>query len=382
MQSSILVDGDRNYPGECNVSAKSSFLLFAVGWVLLAAATLPAQASGILSPASVTPLTVEIGTFPLFDTGVPASQGHLVWLAAREDAGMQVTIGYVASVNGSTAFLTSIHGDFVTCRKSISLAKTPADIRNSLEDLRRITESFREETDARLRETGGNPEKLRKLVQESADNPDVIQAEDRYWETRMHLGLSDFDYWVQRAGSSVTQLQEGGYETASSKEKLTEITTMRSTLETAFRARNDTDIDQARTTIHSATLAYAQGIRATKKIVTEYETGGNLLDQSEGVLTRSGMMNANLTSLRINCTNTRDQVEAGHAQITATLAQIHAGDVRGARTTLAQLNQTVLSLRNDYRAILIREDLPDTTAQDVLSVAQSLDVLSARLGTF
>jgi hypothetical protein len=382
MQSSIPVDGDRNYPGESNLSAKFSFLLFAVGWVLLAAATLPAQASGILSPASVTPLTVETGTFPLFDTGVPASQAHLIWLAAREDAGMQATIDYIASANGSTAVLTSIHGDVVTCRKSISLGKTPADIRNSLEDLRRITESFREETDARLRETGGNPEELRKLVRESADNPDVIQAEDRYWETRMRLGLSDFDQWVQQADSTVTQLQEGGYETASSQEKLTEITTMRTTLETAFRARNDTDIDQARTTIHSATVAYAQGIRATKKIVTAYETGGNLLDQSEGVLTRSGMMNANLTSLGINCTNTRDRVEAGRAQVAATKEQIDAGDIQGARTTLAQLNRTVLSLRDDYRAILIREDLPDTTAQGVLSVAQSLDVLSVRLGTF
>jgi hypothetical protein len=374
--------GDRNYQRESLVSVKSSFLLFAVGWVLLAAATLPAQASGALSQTSATPLTVVTTTFPLFDDQVPASQAHLVWLAAREDAGMQATIGFIASVNGSTGVLSSIHGDFITCQRSISLATTPADIRNGLADLRRITESFRGETVARLRETGGNPEKLRDVVQESASNPAVTQTEDRYWETRMHLGLSDFDLWVQQAGSSVTQLQEGGYETASAQEKLTEITTMRSTLENAFRARNDTAIDQARTTIHSATVAYAQEIRATKMTLTERETRGNLLDLGEGVLTRSGMMNTNLTSLGINCTNTRVLVETGHTRIATTRDQVNAGDIRGARTTLAQLNQTVLSLRDDYRTILIREDLPETTAQGVLSVAQSLDVLSVRLGGF
>jgi hypothetical protein len=296
---------------------------------------------------------------------------------------MQATIGYVASINGSTGVLSSIHGDFENCLGSISLATTPADMRNDLSDLRRITESFRGETDARLREAGGSPETLRNVVQEATSgNPDVTRAEDRYWETRMRLGLSDFDQWVQQAGSSVTQLQESGYETASSQEKLTEIITMRSTLETAFRTRNDADIDQARKTIHGATVEYAQAIRAAKKIVPEREMEGNLLDQGEGVLTRSGMMNANLTSLGINCSTTRTLVETGHAQIAATMEQVNNGDVRGARNTLAQLNETILALRDNYRGILVREDLPQTTAQGVLSVAQSLDVMSARLGAF
>ena len=364
------------------MSAKSSLLLFAAGWLLLAVATLPAQASG-LTQTSATPSTVVTGTFPLFDDQVPSSQAHLLWLAAREDVGMQATIGYIASINGSTSTLSSIHGDFVNCQGSISHATTPADIRDGLADLRRITESFRGETDARLREAGGNPEKLWRVVQNATSgNPAVAQAEDLYWETRMRVGLSDFDQWVDQAKSTITQLQENGYETTSAQENLTEITTMRSTLEISFRARNDADIDQERKTIHGATVEYAQAIRASKKIVPEREMEGNLLDQGEGVLTRSGMMNANLTSLGINCTKTRVLVETGHAQIAATIAQVNAGDVRGARSTLAQLNETIRFLRDDYRGILVREDLPQTTAQGVLSVAQSLDVMSVRLGAF
>lgn len=377
-----MEDGAREYVRLSDMPAKSSLLLFATGWVLLAVATLPAQASGS-TQASATPSTVVTGTFPLFDDHVQTSQAHLLWLAAREDAAMQTTIGYLDSVNASTTTLSSVHGDFSNCRKSISLAQTSDDLRNDLTDLRRITESFRGEADSRLRESGGNPEKLRQLVLASACmNPAVTREEDRYWEIRTDLGLSDFDAWVQQATGTITQLQESGYETASAQENLTEIITMRSTLETAFRARNDTGIDQERTTIHGKTVEYAQVIRASRKLVPEREMEGNLLDQSEGVLTRSGMMNANLTSLGINCTHTRTLVDVGHSQIADILEQVNAGDVRGARDSLARLNETVRSLRDDYRGILVREDLPQTTAQGVLSVAQSLDVISARLGAF
>jgi hypothetical protein len=364
------------------VSVKSSLLLFAAGWVLLAAATQPAQASGT-TQMSVTPSTAVTETFPVFDGQVTSSQVQLLWLSAREDAGMQATIGYLVSINGSVGTLPSIRGDYVNCRRSISLATTPAGIRNDLADLRRITESFRRETDARIRDAGGNPETLRRIVKEAAsEDPAVTLAENQYWETRTQRGLSDFDQWVGQAEDTITRLQESGYETTSTQEKLTEITTMRSTLETAFRARNDSDIDQARKTIHDKTVEYAQTLRAAKKIVPEREMEGNLLDQGDGILTRSGMMNANLTSLGINCTKTRTLVETGHALIATTGSQVNAGDVRGARTTLAQLNETVRSLRDEYRGILVREDLPQSTAQGVLSVAQSLDVMSVRLGAF
>jgi hypothetical protein len=180
----------------------------------------------------------------------------------------------------------------------------------------------------------------------------------------------------------MTQLQESGYETISAQKNLTEITTMRSTHKTAFRARNEADTDQTRKTIHGATVGHAQAIRAAKKVVPEREMEGNLLDQGEGVLTRSGMMNADLTTLGINCSNTRILVDTGHAQIAATLLQVKSGNVPGARAAIAQLNGIIKSLRNTYREILVREDLPQTTAQGVLSVAQSLDVLSVRLGAF
>ena len=118
---------------------------------------------------------------------------------------------------------------------------------------------------------------------------------------------------------------------------------MRSTLETAFRERNDTNIDQVRKAVHDATADYAQAVRGAQKIIPEREMEGNLLDQGEGVLTRSGTMNANLTSLGVDCSKARVLAGTGHDQIAATLAQVHAGDVPGARVSLAQLNAAIRS---------------------------------------
>src|SRR5208337_4369665 len=152
MQSSIVEDGAWKNLRQNVMSAKSSLLLFAAGWILLAIATLPAQASGAPVPVSVTTPTAVTGTFPLVNDQIPPGQVHLLRLSAREDAGMQATITYLDSVNGSTGTLSPIHGDFVNCQENISRSITSADIRDSAADLRGITELFRGETDALLQE--------------------------------------------------------------------------------------------------------------------------------------------------------------------------------------------------------------------------------------
>lgn len=192
MQSSIVEDGALKNLRQNVMSAKSSLLLFAAGWILLAMATLPSQASGAPVPVSVTPPTAVTGTFPLVDDQVPPGQAHLLRLSAREDAGMQATITYLDSVNGSTGTLSPIHGDFVNCQENISRSITSADLRDDAPDLRRIAELFRGETDARFQEAGGNTETPGQAVQlGTSGNPAGTQAKDRYWETSMCPGLPD-----------------------------------------------------------------------------------------------------------------------------------------------------------------------------------------------
>jgi hypothetical protein len=94
------------------MSSKSSLMLFAAGWLLLAFATLPAPASGATTQEPATPGTVVTETFPLFDDQITVRQAHIAWLAAKEDTGMQATMHYLASANGSAGALSSINRDF------------------------------------------------------------------------------------------------------------------------------------------------------------------------------------------------------------------------------------------------------------------------------
>jgi hypothetical protein len=259
-------------------------------------------------------------------------------------------------------------------------ASTDEKLASGLADLCSTMDLFRTETDIQMKTAGGNPAVLKAQVQSAVAGTSVIKVlEDQYWDTRSGNELTDFDQWVGRVSVPISQLQESGYEITTAQEKLTEITAMRSSLANALRARDDADVKQARETIHAASIEYATMVRNMNKTSSEREQVGTIINQSEGVLTRSGMMNADLKSIGINCTQTQMLVEAGHDQISTVQTQMKSGNSQGARATLSQFKGTLQSLRDAYRGILIREDLPQTTAQGVLSVAQSLDVMSARM---
>jgi hypothetical protein len=362
------------------MSSRSTFMLFAAGWILVAAVTLPAQASAAAPQDGVTPGTAVIGTFPMFDNQIAVRQAHIAWLATREDTGMQATMRYLASVNGSTGKLASLNRDFRIYENTIRNAGSGDRISSGLSALCSTTEAFRIEADARMKSSGGRPAELASAVQLAiAENAGISSLEDQYWEIRSSTGLADLDLWIQRAGRTLGQLQENGYEVTAAQEKLTEITTMRSQLANAFRARDDDGIEQVRETIHAASIDYATTVRMMKKNSSESEEMALLINQSEGVLVRSGMMNANLKSLGINCTQMQALVENGQYQIGTAQAQLNSGNPAGADATLTGFRSTLQSLRDGYRGILVREDLPPTTAQGVLSVAQSLDLMSARM---
>jgi hypothetical protein len=105
-----------------------------------------------------------------------------------------------------------------------------------------------------------------------------------------------------------------------------------------------------------------------------------VLSRSNGVMTRVRMINATLRHLRIDCAELDALAGTGIDQLTAVQAMVRTGNRHGTRTALSQFRETVTSLRNAYRGILIREDLPGETAQGVLSVAQSLDVTVVQAG--
>ena len=105
-----------------------------------------------------------------------------------------------------------------------------------------------------------------------------------------------------------------------------------------------------------------------------------VLSRSEGVMTRVRMINSTLCHLCIDCSRLDALAATGTAQLNNAQAMIRAGDLQGTRLALSQFRNTVTLLRDAYRGILIREDLPGETARSVLSVAQSLDVTAVQAG--
>ena len=180
---------------------------------------------------------------------------------------MQATMRYLASVNGSTGMLSSINRDFRIYMDAARHAGTDTKLQSGLAALCSTMDQFRSETDARMTTTGGDPAVLRAQVQEAVAGPAIDQLEDQYWETRYVAELTDFDEWVKRVGVPIGQLQENGYEVTPAQEKLAEITAMRDRLADALRARDNTGIEEARETIHAASIEYATAIRNVKKTV-------------------------------------------------------------------------------------------------------------------
>ena len=155
---------------------------------------------------------------------------------------------------------------------------------------------------------------------------------------------------------------------------------MRTELATALRTRNNAGIELAHKKIHATSIEYARIISNLKSTATTDTRLVQTIDQGIGVMTRSGMVNANLAQSGIDTTRADELVMQGKIQILAAQNQSRDSDADGAKASLSEFRTTLKALRDTYRGILVNEDLPQATAQGVLSVAQSLDVTAAQIG--
>lgn len=357
---------------------KRSLFLFVSCWLLLAAVTLPSGASAALVPQG----SVDGGcgtpeTFPILQDQAAVQQADLAYLAAKEATGMQATIRYIAARNGSTAVLTGIAD---RTRETAGLTGMAGSSGAHLEDLRELTRQFRDETNRQMIAVNGSPETLRAEVQAAVDGSDALkQLLDTYWTERESAELSDFDERVTRNQNTLNTLAENGHETGTAQEKLSEIITMRTELATALRARNNAGIELAHQKIHTTSVEYARILSNLKSAASADTRLGQTIDQGISVMTRSGMVNSNLEQTGIDTSHARELVVRGKTQIleAKSLCRTSGGD--NCRASLARFRDTLKSLRDTYHGILVNQDLPEGTAQGVLSVAQSLDVTAAQV---
>jgi hypothetical protein len=92
------------------------------------------------------------------------------------------------------------------------------------------------------------------------------------------------------------------------------------------------------------------------------------------------MVNTNLAHSGVDTSRADELVMLGKIQILGAQNRSRDGDTDGAKALLREFRTNLNTLRDTYRAILANEDLPQATAQGVLSVAQSLDVTAAQIG--
>jgi len=357
---------------------KKSVILFAAGWMLLVLIALPAHASAIVSQPN--PSTVIIETFPIFENQLTVRQAHVAWLAAKEEVGMQATIAYVASINGSATTLSTIHENFRKSQTNVGMADSHEALDAILQDFRGITQSFRDETAVQMKASNGIPGELRASMQSAlAASTSMRSLDDQYWDTRKKTDLADFDLRVERAGEMLTAFRSNGYEITAAQEKLKEITTMRNELATSIRTRDNQCIEQTHKKIHASSIGFAQTVRELRMNVSPDYNIRQKIEQGRAMMTRAGMVNADLQTRGLINGSAGTYVATGTTQLAVAATQLDNGNTEGAKATLLQFRTTVQSLRDSYRAVLVKEDLPQTTAQGVLSVAQSLDITAARM---
>ena len=360
---------------------KKSMLLFVSCWLLLAVVSLPSGASAAMTPPMSGTGTVNSDTFPIMENQFTVRQAQLVYLAVKEEVGMQATIRYIASHKGSTGTLSSLMVKTDTSVHALGSAGSDTMLDSELENLRGIIRLFRAETDLQMKVVNGNPNELRAGVQSAVESsPELPLLMDKYWKVREFTELADFDQRVTRAQGTLGTLAENGHEIAPAQEKLTEIITMRTELATTLRSRNNAGIELAHKKIHATSIEYARIISNLKSTATTDTRLLQTIDQGIGVMTRSGMVNINLAHSGVDTTRADELVLLGKIQILGAQNLSREGDIDGAKASLQKFRTTLNTLRDTYRAILADEDLPQATAQGVLSVAQSLDVTAAQVG--
>ena len=177
------------------------------------------------------------------------------------------------------------------------------------------------------------------------------------------------------------RIQEQGYASAFTRKNPAEIFVTQNSFGNALSKRDGDSVGHAGEAGHATPVTSAVLRLVGQRACPECERVGIIIDQCEEVLTRSTMVHRDLSGLGIPCTHIHGFVQEGNRQIMQVQMQRKAGDAAGTRAALAEFRINLQSLRDAFRGILIREDLPPATAHDVLSAAQSLEVITARMGT-
>lgn len=155
---------------------------------------------------------------------------------------------------------------------------------------------------------------------------------------------------------------------------------MRTDFERIPAAREDAGMGQVH---NSFLLKDPARIRCTSRMAgSEDARWTEFLDSVEKVLSRAVQLNTNLRSHGVTITSAEELIGTGNSLV-AGMRSYSCCPVPGeTRPGPVRLGETVSLLRDTYRRILIREDLPSATAKEVLTVAQLFDKIAGGMGIY
>jgi hypothetical protein len=257
--------GTPAHPGCAGTIAIRIALLLCATGLLLAFFALPASAT-----------TIDGGRSAGYGSEDQSAirEAYLLWLAAKQEAGMKATILYISSVNGSTAKLVTVYNCFRSTADLLS-AHAGNNPENALQEFRDLTQQFKEEVHAQMIRAGGSDEELFTAVHRATESDAGVKAsEDAYWRIRMEAEPASFDRYVGESAAILAALREYGYDTTAAEESLEQVAALRGDFVSALQSQNYDRAEIIREKIDGA----AAGFEAIVRNIPRY--GGSDPDTS------------------------------------------------------------------------------------------------------
>jgi hypothetical protein len=327
------------------------------------------------------PATATDTTYPILDNQVAIRQAHIAWQAAIYEAKMLATVDYFASLNGDTTKLSSILSQFQDKAGQAGSISTHVGLNNLLRDMTDLVRQFREETRTQMAASKGRPvELMAKMNDAVKSDPQIASLESTYWSTRETNRLADFDTRVSRAQTILDTLKGKGYDTAGPQATLGQISAKRSDLESALASRDNTRIQSVDQSIADLWQTLAQQVRDLQVSVSDDQKVKFWLDAGRRIMGRVDMIDRDLKSLGVDTSTLDPLVTTAKSDLAAAQDSYDSGDITTAKVDLQTFRLDLKNLRDAYRALVAGGKVTGTAADQVQSLANTLDSTTNQIG--
>ncbi len=244
-----------------------------------------------------------------------------------------------------------------------------------LEDIKTTNANFKNELQTQRDAYHGTAIALRWAIQTALDeNATMLDGlKNAYWSLRTTDELAIFDLRVDNAQTILNTLSDKGYNTTEAQGILDGIQAMRTDLEAALNAHDQTAVHAVNVRIYDQSVILRATVRALQVQVPQelrlrywIEVGGRALNRTAVILSELEGLGLNVTKLQA----TQDQavIDLGRAQ-----QSYLAGDLTGTRSALSDLRLDLLSMREAYHDLILGGAVSGMEKTTVEHVVTALD---------